>query len=174
MNLTGKIPEEKNVLITIFLFIITAGIYTLIWIYLKNLEFESIFKIDLDHRRSFIILFVLPSITSLICYLIYLSLPTVIALIPIFIISTFIFLIILKYLFEFSIHGATLTQSPLALWFIPFSITFTGIILILLGIPYVGIPLLLLEAFHIATLQSQLNMTYKVIRLKKQRKKSIH
>ena len=173
-HLTKDFSIENSMLI-LGITIITLGLYTIYWFYLKNKELEHLDKQAPDSNRGFILMSILPLSWFFIINVIKKLIPKNIVLI-IFenIIWLIILLLILKYIYDFCISFGQITKTKGIAWFIPFIITIFSLYLyFLLRINYFLLFILMLFII-IPFMQQELNKLYLHFSFKKDKHKFYH
>lgn len=164
----SEIPDEMSPYLVAGLLLLTGGLFTIIWIYLKNKELQKIYPLDLDPLRGISVLAIVPILFACFLWVCSLFLPKYVITIILYTIGTFILFAIFKYLFEFSLYASKIINSPLVLWFLPFCITLSGFILLVFK-NTMGFPLICVLLIHIPILQSQFNVFYRNFRYKREK-----
>ena len=164
-----KSYKETGTSLVLGLIILTLGLYTINWIYMRNKEFESLDKHAPDSNRGAIILMVLPFawffITAVLEKLVFNPNSTIFSIIEILGWSLVIFLVI-KYIFDFCISYGKITKTFGILWFILFLIGIIGVISIFLKIKCT-IPLVFFLIIVIPAMQNELNAHFRKFNITK-------
>lgn len=151
--------------------IISLGLYTINWIYLKNKEFEKLDSTSPDANRGAIILMILPFawffITTITKKLIITNENLFFSILNIVGWGIILFLI-LKYLLDFSISYGKITQTNGIYWFIGFLFSIIGILLFFFKLYLISLIYLVLFIL-IPAMQAELNIHYKRFTIKKER-----
>ena len=163
-------PNEMNPFLVMGLIAITFGLFIIFWIYLKNKELQLIDANSPDPHRGIIVLGVLPLILIILLYITYLFINKIIFSYIFYFFIIILSIIIIKYLFDFSYSCAKNTKINITYWLIPLISIYFGIILLIFQY-YLASILILISLIHIPLLQYCLNMYYKNLKIKYEKKK---
>ncbi len=183
--------EEKNSFLILFYIIVSFSLYTFYWLYELNKKIILVDDEAPEPRRAFTVILILPLIWYLITYLIkkYIFHINNYYLIRIYwkynihytnlegvLISSFeiigwviIFIIILKYFYDFSISFGRITKTPHIIWYVFLSSEVFGLIFFLLNLK----SLLMISFFTILAIpvmQEKLNSIAHKIKIEEERK----
>lgn len=173
---TSSLPEyykdfvQTKPSLVMGLSIISFGLYIINWIYLRNKEFEVITEEAPNSKRGAFLMMILP----LFWFFFLQTLKNIFFkdnLRTIYIIEMIgfilIFILILKYIYDFCDTFSQITKSPLIIWFIPFFIGFLGIIGLLFQFFYL-FPFIFFLFIVTPAMQAELNKNFHKIDIKKQ------
>ncbi|MFT4244182.1 MAG: hypothetical protein ACMXYB_01860 [Candidatus Woesearchaeota archaeon] len=166
LNAYFKNYQEKNSAYILGLIIISLGLYVLTWIYSVNKDLENLDSDAPSSIRGAMLLFILPLVWFFIStYLRVLSNSIIFEFIQITIFIV-LYILILKYLYEFTLSFSHITSTKPIIWFGSIFIGSLGIFGYYTEFYYLfflfSILLLIVPA-----MQEQLNTTYHKITIKK-------
>ena len=158
--------EEKNPAYLLGLIIVSLGLYLFVWIYTLNRELERLDDDAPNSTRGAVLLIIFPFTWFFIMsYVKFLTDSIIIQFIEITI-YILIYFLILKYIYELILSFSHITRTQPMLWFIAFIFGSLGVFGYYLQ-SYIIIALTLILVFLIPMMQSQLNITYHKISIKK-------
>ncbi|MEC8339646.1 MAG: hypothetical protein VXZ40_03395 [Nanoarchaeota archaeon] len=161
MKIKAVSIDPMNPALVLGLSLVTVGLFLPFWIYLKNREFETLCEEEAPHSaRGIILLFVLPLLWLFISQI----MPKSIAIVG----FAIILVLVLKYLFDFCEFYSQLTKTHFFIYFTLFTTGVLGLYLTLFNTAFIVISL----AFFLAVplMQQELNMLYKTLTLKREKK----
>lgn len=166
LNEFFKNYEEKNSAYILGLIIVSLGLYILTWIYSINKDLENLDEDAPSSNRGAILMFVLPFIWFfIITYIKTITNSIIVEFIQVTIFLV-IYILILKYLYEFTLTFSHITRTKPIVWFSLFFLGSLGVFGYYLSFYYLfflfSIPILLIPA-----MQEQLNVTYHKISIRK-------
>ena len=166
LNSFFKNYEEKNPAYVLGLIIVSLGLYVFTWIYQINRDMEYLDDEAPDSMRGAILMAVLPFTWFFITTLIleFTSSPIVVGIQ--IIVYFLIYLLVLKYLFDFCIAFSHVTRTRAIVWFSLLTIGTFGFFTYFLGTLY---PLFFFIVLFltIPAMQAELNITFHKISIKK-------
>ena len=174
---TANLPEfykdyvETNPSLVLGLSLLTGSLYLINWVYVKNRELEKLDDYAPDPNRGAILMMVLPFswffITFILKSLIFTSGNSLFSTIEV-VVYILIYLLNLKYLFDFCISFGKITRTRGFFWFLFFLIGTGGIISTAFSFYYLT-PLLLFLILAAPAMQAELNISYHRFNMKKEK-----
>jgi hypothetical protein len=166
--------SETSLAVVLALMIITAGLYIINWLFLRNREFELMDEDAPDSKRGLALMVFLPFGWGLIMFvskaLLFTGEPLLLGIMEIVIWGLIIFLLV-NYVFDFCLSYSKITKSNAMIWFSMFLIGFIGIISTSIQFYYLS-PLVFFAVITVVAMQAELSGINKQKRKKYGRRES--
>lgn len=163
-----KFEETSPILLLTFV-LLSCGLFAINWIYVKNREFEEFFDDAPQSNRGLVIMMILPFswffLMLILKLLIFTSQPLLLGIVEIVVWGLIIFLIY-KYIYDFCEIFGRITHSSTYIWFLFFVLTGVGILSLGLEFYYL-VPLIAFIVIVIPSMQSELNINFKSLTLRR-------
>lgn len=162
--------EEKNPFIVLLLVCVSFGLYMISWMYSVNKELRKIDENAPEPTRGALLLLIFPlgwyAISLVITSLYTANILPFFATIIVPLAWIVLYLLLLKYLYDFCTSFNKMTKSPASIWFVFLIIGFLGLFGIAAGIDRL-LPFSALLIICVPAMQAEMNNHFRRFRIKK-------